>query len=92
MPDAYTYISKPTDATYVPVNAVGREQYDQQSISYDDVSVFYDGYDENAYTNIAKPVDAGQTWNEINGIWNDATQTWNSSGTSPYTNITKPTT
>ncbi len=62
MPDAYTYISKPTGTNYTPVNAVGREQYDQSSISYDDVTVFYDGYDENAYTSVAKPTTSVYTF------------------------------
>ncbi len=55
MPDAYTYISKPVGADYVNVNAPGREQYDQASLTYDDANTFYDGIDMNAYTNIAKP-------------------------------------
>lgn len=59
MPDAYTYIAKPIDDTYSAVNAQGREQYDQATISYDDPNVFYDGVDINAYVYVAKPTGNG---------------------------------
>ena len=55
MPDAYTRISKPVGTPYTNVNVVGREQYDQGNLTYDDASTFYDGTDFNAYTNIPKP-------------------------------------
>lgn len=61
MPDAYTYVQKPTDATYTNVNTQGREQYDQASITYDDVNVFYDGVDEDAYTFVSKPTVGSNT-------------------------------
>ena len=61
MPDAYTYISKPTSSTYGTSNVAGREQYDQSNLTYDESTVFYDGVDENAYTNIAKPTSSVYT-------------------------------
>ena len=53
----WTTVPKPTDATYTNINAMGREQYDQASISFDDASVFYDGVDVNEWTGVAKPTD-----------------------------------
>lgn len=52
----YTNINKPTGPTYTGVNAVGKEQYDQSSIMYDDPNVFYDGVNQAFYSNITKPV------------------------------------
>lgn len=51
----YTNISKPSNTSYTPFNPVGKEQYDQASIAYDDAAIFYDGTNESLYTNIAKP-------------------------------------
>lgn len=59
MTDAYTYIPKPTDATYINVNTVGKQQYDESTILYDDPGIFYDSVDNSAYTNIPKPTQAG---------------------------------
>ena len=60
MPDAYTRVSKPTDATWTNVNvAGGNEQYDQSNIIYDDPDVFYDGVDMFAWTKVAKPTGGG---------------------------------
>lgn len=61
MPDAYTYISKPTNSVYTDVNSQGREQYDQVDVQYDSSTTFYDGVDENAYTNVAKPTSSVYT-------------------------------
>ena len=58
MPDPYSYIDKPTDATYTGVYASGRQIYDDPLVSYDDSAVYYDGVDENAYTNLSKPIDS----------------------------------
>lgn len=55
MPDAYTYISKPTSSLYSYVNPQGKETYDQDTIAYDDSNVFYDGTNPNAWTDVTKP-------------------------------------
>ena len=34
---------------------MGREQYDQASLTYDDSSTFYDGFNPNQWTDVAKP-------------------------------------
>ena len=55
MPTTYTDISKPVGTDYTNQNTVGKEQYDQSSIEYDDTGVFYDGMNESLYTNVSKP-------------------------------------
>lgn len=57
----YTNVAKPTGTNYTNLNAVGKEQYDQENLTYDDVNVFYDGVNETAYTKLAKPVGASYT-------------------------------
>lgn len=51
----YTNIPKPVTPTYSNTNVVGKEQYDQDSILYDDTTVFYDGVNQSLYTNVTKP-------------------------------------
>lgn len=60
---SWVSISKPTGANYTNLNAMGKEQYDQGSLTYDDANTFYDGIDESAYTNMAKPT--GSSWNSV---------------------------
>ena len=51
----YTNVNKPSQNSYIPYNTVGKEQYDQSTIEYDDASIFYDGMNESLYSNVAKP-------------------------------------
>lgn len=60
---AWTNIAKPASSSYMNVNPQGKEQYDQSTLTYDDVSTFYDGVDLSQWTNIAKPVTP--TWTNI---------------------------
>ena len=62
MPDAYTYVAKPVGTPYTNINPQGREQYDQASLTYDDMNTFYDGTDPMAYTFIAKPTSSVYTF------------------------------
>lgn len=48
-------INKPTGTTYTNVNPMGKEQYDQASLTYDDAGTYYDGVNATQYTKIAKP-------------------------------------
>lgn len=89
MPDAYTYVSKPTSSIYSYANPEGKQQYDQNDIAYDDPSVFYDSYNPNAYTNVSKPT-SDATWDEINSTWNQMVQSWDEAD--DYTKVSKPTT
>ena len=88
MPTNYTNINKPSGTSYTNTNSIGKEQYDQSSITYDDASIFYDGINPNAYTTIAKPVN-GITWEAATYPWSQATIAWGY-GTA-YTKVSKPT-
>ena len=55
MPIVYTNITKPSGTSYTPLNSVGKEQYDQASLTYDESTIFYDGVNESQYTNVTKP-------------------------------------
>jgi capsule polysaccharide export protein KpsC/LpsZ len=60
---AWTDISKPSSQTYTNANPQGKEQYDEPSLTYDDVSVFYDGVNPSQYTGISKPTSS--VWTNI---------------------------
>lgn len=51
----WTTVPKPTTPTWTNTNPQGKEQYDQPSIAYDDVNVFYDGINQSQWTDVAKP-------------------------------------
>lgn len=57
----YTNISKPSATAYTNQNTTGKEQYDQSTITYDDISTYYDGINAMQYTNISKPVGTSYT-------------------------------
>ena len=52
----WTFVGKPTASVYTNVNPMGKEQYDQSSLTYDDANTFYDGVNAAQWTGIAKPV------------------------------------
>lgn len=51
----WTPVAKPTTRNYTNVNPLGKEQYDESSITYDMSTVYYDGVNMNAWTKVAKP-------------------------------------
>ena len=51
----YINISKPSGTAYTLANPIGRETYDDPTVSYDSSTVFYDGVNQSQYTNVAKP-------------------------------------
>ncbi len=51
----YTNINKPIGTAYTNQNSIGKEQYDQAAIFYDDSTIFYDGINESQYTTVTKP-------------------------------------
>ncbi len=56
MPTTYTNIAKPSGTSYTRTNPIGRETYDDPTVTYDSSSVFYDGINQLLYTKIAKPL------------------------------------
>lgn len=59
----YTDITKPSGTSYTNLNPVGKEQYDQPSIAYDDSTIFYDGTNQSQWTDLNKP--SGTSWTNI---------------------------
>lgn len=51
----WTNLPKPTNSNWASSNPIGRTQYDQSNIIYDDPNVFYDGYNPNTWTDLNKP-------------------------------------
>lgn len=86
MPDQYTYIQKPTDATYQYVSPEGKAAYDDAAIAFDDPSAFYDSANMDAYTNVSKP--SGPTWDQLDVAWDIYPYQWDNSS---YIVINKPT-
>lgn len=60
----WTPIAKPGAQTYLNVNPMGKEQYDQADITYDSATTFYDGVNMNQWTDVSKP--ATNAWVKIN--------------------------
>jgi hypothetical protein len=52
---SYTKLTKPTGTGYTNQNSVGKEQYDQATLTYDDSSTFYDGVNQGLYSKLNKP-------------------------------------
>lgn len=52
---AWTNVAKPTSSIWTSINPVGKEQYDQASLSYDDSGTYYDGVNPSQWTDVAKP-------------------------------------
>ena len=82
----YTNVPKPTGANYTNQNPVGKEQFDDKSVSYDSLT-FYDGVNQGAYTNISKP-NTIYTWNSLTVSWSSFPNPWESPNWTP---ISKPT-
>ncbi len=61
---AWTPITKPGAQSYSNVNPSGKEQYDQVTLTYDDVNTFYDGVNPAQWTDVAKP--STNAWVNVN--------------------------
>lgn len=59
---AYNYVAKPTSSTYSFQNFQGTQIYDDVNVTYDAIDVFYDSYNPNSYTSVAKPVSSVYTY------------------------------
>lgn len=75
---SWTTVPKPTGTNYTNVNPVGKEQYDQPSIMYNDPNVFYDGVNQNQWTDVAKPTSPAQYGPElvVNGTFDGNADNW----------------
>jgi len=60
----YTNITKPSGTSYSNQNTVGKEQFDDANVLFDDPVVFYDGVNQSQYSNITKP--SGTSYTNIN--------------------------
>ncbi len=85
----WTNIPKPTGTTYTNVNPIGKTQYDQADVEYDDPSVFYDGVNPGQWTDVLKPANGvygDYTWDEMDILWDNANGTWQGG----WTKVLKP--
>ena len=82
----YTNVAKPTSNVYTNLNPVGKEQYDDSGITYSSSTVFYDGVNQTAYTNLSKPTTI-HTWNSLTQSWSSFANQWQSPS---YTPVAKP--
>jgi hypothetical protein len=86
----WTTVPKPGAQTYTNIGPMGKEQYDQSSLTYDDANVFYDGINPSQWTDVAKPTGGYEIpWSEMDMLWENASNPWGS--TNPWTNVAKPT-
>lgn len=85
----WTEIPKPSAQSYTNVNTLGKQVYDEPLISYDDASTFYDSYDPNQWTDVAKPQIGQPTWNDLQIQWQNDLNTWDGSGIS-WIKVSKP--
>lgn len=52
---AWTNVSKPTGTGYTNVTFMGKQMYDDASVTYDSATTFYDTVNVSAWTDVAKP-------------------------------------
>lgn len=60
---AWNNVPKPGVSDWDNVNPHGKEQYDQETLTYNDATTFYDGIVPDQWTGIAKP--AGSAWTNV---------------------------
>jgi len=61
---AWSNVSKPTSSTWTNVYFSGKIGYDDINTTYDESTIYYDGYNPNQWSNVSKP--ASSTWTKIN--------------------------
>lgn len=58
---SYTNIAKPTGSSYTNLNPLGKEGFDDASVSFDSADTFFDGGNGTAWTNVSKPTGSSYT-------------------------------
>lgn len=53
---SWVSVAKPSTTSYTTVNPMGKEQYDQASLTYDSSTTYYDGLNPSMWTDVNKPV------------------------------------
>lgn len=86
---AWTSVTKPSTQNYTTVNPMGKEQYDQASLTYDDMSTFYDGVNMSQWTNVSKPTNGNATGGMATGLLIPLTRSTNVVS-DPWTYVPKP--
>ncbi len=59
----WTSVPKPTSSLWTTVAVSGREQYDQQDITYDSPITFYDGVNPMQWSSVPKPISS--LWTKV---------------------------
>ena len=57
----YTKVVKPTGSSYTNLNIGDKTQYNDTEVTYDKSTIFYDGINESAWTDVSKPTGTGYT-------------------------------
>lgn len=85
---SFTKVPKPVSTSYTNTNVMGKQQYDDALITYDDPTVYYDGVNPFQWTDVAKPENFGNTfWMDATLPWASVTMPW---GSSDWTKVLKP--
>ena len=58
---SYTSVPKPTGTGYTNLNIGDKTQYNDTEITYDESTIFYDGINESAWTDVTKPSGSSYT-------------------------------
>jgi len=59
----WTPVPKPSTTAYTAVNAIGKQSYDEASLTYDSSSTYYDGVNQGLWTSVAKP--STSSWTSV---------------------------
>lgn len=88
---AWNTVNKPTSLAWTTVNPMGKEQYDQSSLMYDDPGTYYDGVNPSEWTDVPKPTGGvGLRVGVANGLLIPLTRVEQGSAIT-WTSVPKPT-
>lgn len=85
----WTKVTKPNSQTYTTVSPVGKERYDDGSVSYDSPTNYYDAIIVDQWIDVIKSPNLGALhWYEMNITWASANVAWSAVGS--WNNVAKP--